>query len=199
MNKLIVLSGVPGSGKSYFSAALKRAIKKHVYIVSSDELRLNILGNQQDLSEDELVWKIYYSLVEAYSIDKNGIVILDATHSKKVYRLDNIMPFRHLYNQLDLVCFRLDKDLVLEQNKGRENPIPKESLLRLIDQFEMPDEEEREFYDHVDIIKDHETDKIIARYLQCIMVLRHRDVAQLGSALPWGGRGRQFKSDRSDQ
>ena len=30
------------------------------------------------------------------------------------------------------------------------------------------------------------------------MVLRHRDVAQLGSALPWGGRGRQFKSDRSD-
>ena len=31
-----------------------------------------------------------------------------------------------------------------------------------------------------------------------IITLRHRDVAQLGSALPWGGRGRQFKSDRSD-
>ena len=31
-------------------------------------------------------------------------------------------------------------------------------------------------------------------YNSCI-----RDVAQLGSALPWGGRGRQFKSDRSDQ
>ena len=165
MNKLIVLSGVPGSGKSYFSQALKRAVKKHVYIISSDELRYNILGNQQDLSEDDLVWRIYYSLVEAYSIDKNGIVILDATHSKKVYRLDNIMPFRHLYNQVDLVCFRLDKELVLEQNKGRENPIPKDSLLRLIDQFEMPDNEERKFYDHVDIIKDHETDKIISRYL----------------------------------
>ena len=27
----------------------------------------------------------------------------------------------------------------------------------------------------------------------------NRDVAQLGSALPWGGRGRQFKSGRSDQ
>ena len=165
MNRLIVLSGVPGSGKSYFSQALKRAVKKHVYIISSDELRYNILGNQQDLSEDDLVWKIYYKLVEAYSIDKNGIVILDATHSKKVYRLDNIMPFRHLYDQVDLVCFRLDKELVLEQNKGRENPIPKDSLLRLIDQFEMPDDEERNFYDHVDIIKDHETDRIIKRYL----------------------------------
>ena len=165
MNKLIVLSGVPGSGKSYFSASLKMAIKKHVYIISSDELRLNILGNQQDLSEDVLIWQIYYSLIKVYSVDKNAIVILDATHSKKVYRLDNIRPYRSLYDQVDLVCFRLDKELVLEQNKDRENPIPKENLLRLIDQFEMPDDEERKFYDHVDIIRDHETDKIIQRYL----------------------------------
>ncbi len=28
--------------------------------------------------------------------------------------------------------------------------------------------------------------------------MAHRDVAQLGSALPWGGRGRAFKSRRSD-
>ena len=165
MNRLIVLSGVPGSGKSYFSASLKKAVKKHVYIISSDELRLNILGNQQDLSEDELIWKIYYSLIEVYSVDKDAIVILDATHSKKIYRLDNIKPFKPLYDQVDLVCFRLDKELVLEQNKGRDNPIPKDSLLRLIDQFEMPDEEERNFYNHVDIIRDHETDKIIKRYL----------------------------------
>lgn len=26
----------------------------------------------------------------------------------------------------------------------------------------------------------------------------NRDVAQFGSALPWGGRGRRFKSCRSD-
>ena len=165
MNRLIVLSGVPGSGKSYFSASLKMAVKKHVYIISSDAIRLNILGNQQDLSEDELVWKIYYDLIKVYSVDKNGTVILDATHSKKIYRLDNIRPYKSMFDQIDLVCFRLDKELVLEQNKDRENPIPRESLLRLIDQFEMPDDEERAFYDHVDIIKDHEIAKIIKRYL----------------------------------
>ena len=32
-----------------------------------------------------------------------------------------------------------------------------------------------------------------------IIVVANRDVAQLGSALPWGGRGREFKSHRSDQ
>ncbi len=164
MNRLIVLSGVPGSGKSYFSSMLKQALKKHVYIISSDALRLAILGNQQDLSEDELVWKIYYDLIRVYSVDKEGTVILDATHSKKVYRLDNIKPYKDLYDQVDLVCFRLDKELVLEQNKDRENPIPKENLLKLIEQFEMPDDEERAFYNHIDIIKDHEIAKIINRY-----------------------------------
>ena len=165
MNHLIVLSGVPGSGKSYFSASFKNAKNKHVYIISSDQLRKMVLGDQRDLSEDDLIWKIYYALVEAYSIDKNGIVILDATHSKKVYRLDNIKPFKPLYDQIDLVCFRLEKEVVYAQNKDRENPIPYENLLKLIEQFEMPDDEEYAFYDHIDIIRDHEIDKIIARYL----------------------------------
>ena len=165
MNRLIVLSGVPGSGKSYFSASFKAKKEKHVYIISSDALRKMILGNQRDLSEDDLVWKVYYELVKAYSVDKDGIVILDATHSKKIYRIDNIKPFKPLYNQIDLVCFRLDKELVFAQNKDRENPIPKEALETLINNFEMPDEEEYKFYDHLDIIKDHEIDKIINRYL----------------------------------
>ena len=165
MNRLIVLSGVPGSGKSYFSGAIKNALKKHIYIVSSDELRYKILGDQRDLSEDELIWKIYYEIIRVYSLDKNGTVVLDATHSKKIYRLDNMKPYRDLYDQIDLICFRLDKELVIEQNKDRENPIPKENLLQLIEQFEMPDDEEYAFYDHIDIIKDHEIDKIITRYL----------------------------------
>ena len=165
MNYLIVLSGVPGSGKSYFSTTFKNAKSKHVYVISSDRLRAMILGNQRDLSEDELIWKIFYSLVKTYSIDQEGIVILDATHSKKTYRLDNIRPFKNLYDQIDLVCFKLNKELVIEQNRERENPIPPESLLKLIDSFEMPDQEEMDFYDHVDIVKNHNIDKIIKRYL----------------------------------
>ena len=31
-----------------------------------------------------------------------------------------------------------------------------------------------------------------------IIIMSNRDVAQLGSVLPWGGRGRRFKSCRSD-
>ena len=164
MNRLVVLSGVPGSGKSYFSNALREDKEKHVYIISSDQIRKDICGNQQDLSQDSLVWKIFYSLVKTYSEDKDGIVILDATNAKKEYRLDNIKPYKGLYDEIDLVCFHIEKDLVLKQNREREFPIPEDALLRLIGAFMLPDEEERAFYNHVDIITDHNIDKVINRY-----------------------------------
>ena len=164
MNRLVVLSGVPGSGKSYFSNALREDKEKHVYIISSDQIRKDICGNQQDLSQDSLAWKIFYSLVKTYSEDKDGIVILDATNAKKEYRLDNIKPYKGLYDEIDLVCFHIEKGLVLKQNREREFPIPEDALLRLIGAFMLPDEEERAFYNHVDIITDHNIDKVINRY-----------------------------------
>ena len=59
MSKLVVLSGVPGSGKSYFSKALRKKKTGHVYIISSDALRDLVTGNQQNLSEDTLMWKMF--------------------------------------------------------------------------------------------------------------------------------------------
>ena len=164
MNRLIVHSGVTGSGKSYFSDALRKDKEKHVYIISSDQIRKEICGNQQDLSQDTLVWKIFYSLVKTYSEDKDGIVIMDATNAKREYRVDNVRPYKDLYDEVDLVCFHIDKDLVLKQNKEREFPIPEDALLKLIDAFEMPGEVEENFFDHIDIVTDHNTDKIIKRY-----------------------------------
>ena len=55
MNKLIILSGVPGSGKSYFSKTIKKIKDNHVYVVSSDDLRALITGKQSNLTEEELM------------------------------------------------------------------------------------------------------------------------------------------------
>ena len=165
MNHLIVLSGVPGSGKSYFSRALKAQKGEDVHVISSDQLRLELLGDQKDLSQDKMIWERFYALVKEYSRIKDAIVVLDATNAKKTYRIDNIKPYKDLYNQIDLICFQLDKKTVLKQNKERENPIPEEALLRLINEFELPDEEEKEFFHHIDVIKSHHTKRVIKRYL----------------------------------
>lgn len=165
MKRLIVLSGVPGSGKSYFSHTLREKNSENVYIVSSDALRKEIAGDQRDLSHDKEVWEKYYRLASVYSNSKDVVVVLDSTHAKKIYRIDYIKPLKELYDQVDLICFKLDKELVIKQNREREFPIPEEALLRLIEEYEMPDEEEYSFYHHIDIITNHDTDKIIARYI----------------------------------
>ena len=164
MNHLVVLSGVPGSGKSHLSKAIKESVNKHIYVISSDAIRKEMLGDQRDLSQDDLVWKMYYSLVKVYAQDKDAVVVLDATHASKKYRLETIKPYRELYDQIDLICFQLDKETVLRQNKDRDNPIPEDALLKLIDSYELPDEEEKAFFDHIDYLTNHEIEHIISRY-----------------------------------
>lgn len=160
-NKLVILSGVPGSGKSYFSAQLKKAKKAHVYIVSSDALRDLILGNQQDLSHDRIMWKMYYKLAYVYSIDPEAIVVLDATHTTSFYRIEATKFLKPMFGEIDLVSFNLPKDMVLYQNINREFPIPEDALLGLIDKFEAPDEKDKEYFDKIFVITSHDIDEVI--------------------------------------
>jgi len=161
MNKLIVLSGVPGSGKSYFSAALKKVKKAHVYIVSSDALRDTILGNQQDLSADRMMWKMYYKLAYVYSIDPDGIVILDATHTTSFYRIEATKMLKPLFKEIDLVSFNLPHDVIMYQNLNRDFPVPSDVLETLIQKFEAPDEKDKEYFDKIYVIEDQHIEKII--------------------------------------
>ena len=128
MNKLIILSGVPGSGKSYFSKTVKKLKNNHVYIVSSDQLRKEITGSQSNLTAEDLMWKIFYSLAETYSLDKDGVVILDATHVSTELRVEKNRRFRDLYDEIILVMWNVDKQVVSNQNLQREYPIPPEAL-----------------------------------------------------------------------
>ena len=68
MAKLIVLSGVPGSGKSHFCDAFRKSMGGHVYVVSSDALRYEVTGSQQNMDEDKLVWKLFYGMAKVYAM-----------------------------------------------------------------------------------------------------------------------------------
>lgn len=162
MNKLIVLSGVPGSGKSYISLLIKDRMKAgHVYVVSSDSLRKQICGTQQCLDHDDLMWAMYYEMAKVYSLDKDGIVILDSTNSRRMYRIDKVKPIKHLFDEVDLVTFELDKLTVMRQNMERDFPIPSDALERLIDEYEHVNEEDKEFFDNIFTIDDSYLNTVI--------------------------------------
>ena len=156
MNKLIILSGVPGSGKSYFSKTIKKIKDNHVYVVSSDDLRALITGKQSNLSEEELMWKMFYSLAKTYALDKNGIVILDATHVSSELRVDRNKELKPLFDEVDLVMWNTDRQKVMNQNLQRDYPIPPEAMEMFFNIFELPTEKDKEFFDKIIMVDDHD-------------------------------------------
>lgn len=149
MNKLIILAGVPGSGKSYFSSTIKKIKTSHVYVVSSDQLRKEIGGAQSVLKYDDLMWDIFINLAKTYALDKDGIVILDATHINSELRVKRNECLKKLFNETYLVVWNIDKLVVLNQNLQREYPIPIEAMNMFFEKFEMPDETDKAFFDHI--------------------------------------------------
>ena len=162
MNKLIVLSGVPGSGKSYISLLIKDRIKNgHVYVVSSDTLRTQIAGSQKNFDYEDLMWNMYYEMAKTYSLDKDGIVILDSTNSLRMYRIDKVKPLKSLFGEIDLVTFELDKLTVMRQNMEREFPIPSDALERLFDEYEHVNDEDKVFFDNIYHVNQRDLSPII--------------------------------------
>ena len=165
MNKLIVLSGVPGSGKSYFSKTIKKMKNNHVYVVSSDELRALITGSQANVNAEELVWKMFYSLAKTYALDKEGIVILDATHVSTDLRVDKNMELKPLFDEVDLVMWNADRQMVMNQNLQRDYPIPLEAMEMFFRIFELPTEKDKEFFDKIIMVKGNEIAEAIDKVL----------------------------------
>ena len=161
MSKLIVLSGVPGSGKSYFCKTIKKIKESHVYIVSSDELRREITGRQSNLNEDELMWKIFFSLAKTYSLDKEGVVVLDATHVSKKMRVDRNKKLKHLFEEVDLVMWNIDKQVVANQNLQREYPIAPDVLERFYQILELPTEDDEKFFDKIIMVTSNDIAPVI--------------------------------------
>lgn len=161
MSKLIVLSGVPGSGKSYFCKTIKKIKESHVYIVSSDELRREITGRQSNLNEDELMWKIFFSLAKTYSLDKDGVVVLDATHVSKKMRVDRNKKLKHLFEEVDLVMWNIDKQVVANQNLQREYPIAPDVLERFYQILELPTEDDEKFFDKIIMVTSNDIAPVI--------------------------------------
>ena len=156
MNKLVILSGVPGSGKSYFSKTIKKIKNKHVYIVSSDELRLLICGNQSSLECEDLMWKMFIELAKVYALDKEGVVILDATNVSSKLRVGRANELKDLFDETILVMWNIDQATVFNQNFQREHPIPPEALAKFLKIFELPTEEDKKVFDKIIILENND-------------------------------------------
>lgn len=95
--QLILVCGLPGSGKSFFAQQL--SIRINASYLNSDVCRKKLYPNHRSYSEKEKQ-SVYYVLLSSTETNliHNKSVVLDATFYKKSLRL----PFYKLVKQLNL-------------------------------------------------------------------------------------------------
>ena len=140
MRTLIVLSGMPGSGKSTWARGYQ---KEHpaTHLVASYEIRKEFFGAPNRFDDEDRVWKTFCErLTLGSKTDSDFTVIADATTLTNALR----MRYYHLTPEFDrhvLVLFKIQE--YAKQNTQREQNriVPQYAMDRMKGEYEEPNEE----------------------------------------------------------
>jgi len=154
MKILLVLRGIPGSGKSTWIK--ERDLE--AYVLSTDAIRLLYSSPEQTIKgkyivsnkHDKHVWAFFKERLEDRM--KNGdFTILDATHTKESYLKDYKKLCKEYNYRMIIVDFSsVDLDTCKERNLMRESykQVPNEVLDRMYNQIKVPLQNKYEIYDY---------------------------------------------------
>lgn len=119
---LILLTGVPGSGKSTWVNSMFHLFKKPI-IISRDEIRFSMVAeNEEYFSKEKEVFKAFYkSIQEALDSPDFNNVFVDATHLSEASR-NKVLDKLNLDNVTNLCVINFAPYLstCLERNRQRE-------------------------------------------------------------------------------
>ena len=150
MKTLIVLSAMPGSGKSTWAKQYQKE-HSHTLIVSSDEIRFELTGQSQDFSRQKEVWELFSLRIHECAKKYDDVtVILDALTDLNVLRKKYVEENPE-FDRYELVLFPRTLEQIRYYNKQRKESsvVPDEQLELLIKKFEQPSQEVIELFDEI--------------------------------------------------
>lgn len=131
-NKLILLVGIPASGKSTLSQKL---IAKGFHCLNADSIRLELYGNEITQGNAEDVFKIFFERMDALLKDGKSILV-DNTNLKPEHR-KQIIDRAKSSNYQDIQIWLLDVPLevCLERNRNRERQLPEDVITHMYNEL----------------------------------------------------------------
>ncbi len=132
---LIMLVGIPGSGKSTWAGAYLRDHPAH-YLVSTDQIRAELYGDEAIQGDWRQVWR---QVVSRWRLGIDGIhrgvcagVVYDATNARRRHRRQAISAARALgFNCLTLVWVDAPLGVCLRRNRLRSRQVPPEAIVKM--------------------------------------------------------------------
>ena len=123
MPKLIILIGVPGSGKTTLAAKIA---EKGFHCLNADSIREELYGDAAEQGDKEEVFGIFFQRLEA-AFEKKLSIIIDNTNLNPKQRkpiLEKASQFG--YKDVQLWLLDIPLDLCLERNKSRTRIVPED-------------------------------------------------------------------------
>lgn len=130
MTKLILLIGLPGSGKSTVASKIVAAYPQSHWI-STDAIRARLFGSEEIQGQWLLVWRqVRWQFQQA--VKCSPMAIYDATNAVRRYRTDAIALARET-GFAHIIGLWLDTpvSLCLERNQKRDRTVPEEVIFKM--------------------------------------------------------------------
>lgn len=154
MRKLIILAGVPGTGKSFFA---KRILKEeNMHIISSDEVRFQFTHDYRKLLSDmNIVYNKMIEMVnELFAKNDDITVVLDSTFltdERRNYFLDRIKNV----DSVELILLKVHNEhLIFARNHQRMRAkwVPEEVLVDMMKKYSLPSDENVSRYTSIRVV-----------------------------------------------
>lgn len=134
MPRFYMMVGLPGSGKSQYAKSLNAAVH------SSDAIRSEILGDENDQTQQELVFKTLHDRV-LQDLKEGKDAVYDATNINYKGRMNFLKEVKalHIPSLLNVCVFMaVPYEVCLERNSNRGRRVPDSVIRRMYEKFDIP-------------------------------------------------------------
>ena len=135
MQTFYMMVGIPGSGKSFFAERVHNAV-----VHSSDAIRAEVLGDENDQTKQELVFQTLHERVFRDLADGKNVVY-DATninYKRRMAFLQQINAMRIPSLWTVCVFMAVPYETCIERNNNRERSVPEAVIHKMYKKFDIP-------------------------------------------------------------
>ncbi len=138
MTTLILMVGIPGSGKSTYT---KTKVDRRIRVLSSDDIRKELFGSEDDQEHNEEIFNTLYSRARKLLEDGKDVLI-DATNSNKINRKRALSHFDDMNIRRKAIVIETPVNLCIERDKGRKRVVGEKVINEFSASFEFPTKDE---------------------------------------------------------